>query len=414
MSQMRYLRRGGLLVAALALAGGAAAACGTAQGAAHDGAARQASDRTAGTTTASTTTAGLASAETASPAGGAGKHASMLNGVSCAGRECFAVGSWYDKPPSAHALAEVWNGTSWRLESSPDGPTDSALAGVSCASRSHGSPQATDCLAVGSPVLAMANADWRLVAKTSDLDAVSCVGSGSCVAVGAEPSGSVPLFATWNGKTLRAGRMHATPRAAQSVTVAGVSCPRPDNCIAVGNYSYGVTAQPGPSARDQVLAEQWNGRSWRLLPAVNVAHMNELTAVSCASATECTAVGSSSSGQFPLVEQWNGSTWRVESAPTVSSIGYAGLTGVSCPAAAFCVASGTYQGTPIAETWNGKKWRIAELPQPAVDNHSAQLLGVSCTSKSSCVAVGWSGSAASYAEVLIDGRWHLSATRNPA
>jgi hypothetical protein len=185
----------------------------------------------------------------------------LLAGVSCAGTECFAVGSWYDQPPAADALAEGWNGTSWRLESSPDGPTESTLAGVSCVAAGHRPSGAIDCLAVGSPVLtgAMAAGGWRLVAKTSDLDAASRATPGNCMAVGAKPSGAAPLFATWNGK----------------------------------------------------------------------------------------------------------------------------------------------------------KWRLTELPQPPVDHFSAQLTGIACASTSSCVTVGWSGNADSYAEVYANGRWRLSTTRNP-
>jgi hypothetical protein len=436
MSQMSYLRRGGLLIAALALAGGAAAAAsGAAQGAAHAGAAHAGATRQVGaarptgaarqpggasqtsTTMARALTAKAAAgtATAASTAGGAGKHASMLDGVSCAGTQCVAVGSWYDNPPIGHSLAERWNGASWQRQASPDGPTDSFLTGVSCAAVTHAAPDAIDCLAVGNLVLAEATGSWRLVAKTSNLDAVSCAKAGDCVAVGAKPTGAVPLFATWNGKTLRTGRMHAAPHTAQTVTVAGVSCVAANDCVAVGDYSYGVGAKPGPGARDRTLAEQWNGSSWRVLPTVNVSDWNELSAVSCASADNCTAVGSSES-QFALAEHWNGKTWRVEPVPSLTNpakIGYLQLTGVSCPAAKFCVATGSSNGAiPLAETWNGTKWRLARLPLRA--NQSASLSGVACASTAACVAVGTGPTANAWAEVYAHGVWKQSAAKNPA
>jgi hypothetical protein len=57
---------------------------------------------------------------------------------------------------------------------------------------------------------------------------------------------------------------------------------------------------------------------------------------------------------------------------------------------------------------------MSQLPQPPVDNYSAQLNAVSCASPAACVAVGVSGSAASYAERYAASKWRLSATQNPA
>lgn len=94
-----------------------------------------------------------------------------------------------------------------------------------------------------------------------------------------------------------------------------------------------------------------------------MSNLNKLTAVSCVTAANCTAVWTKE-GQFPFAERWNGKTWKVESVPTVSTIGYLFLTGASCPAPGFCVAAGTYQGDPVAETWNRSKWHVSLLPQP--------------------------------------------------
>jgi hypothetical protein len=369
---MRNLRGSGLLIAVLALASAAAGCGGATAGAAYGTgtspaatSAAATSASTAGPPASPTSVAGAAATTKAVPGmavpgkavsgmavsgkAGSGKHASMLNGVSCAGTLCIAVGGWYNSPPAEHTLAEMWNGTAWRLEKSPDGPRGSILAGVSCTPLSPagpGSAASASCLAVGSPVLAgAAGGPWRLISETSYLDAASCHGS-TCVAVGANPDHPQALFATWDGAALQSGTMPAPAHEAQTVTVAGVSCPAPDDCVAVGDYSYGVRAMPGPTARDKTLAEEWNGHSWRLLPTVDVSHWNSLSAVSCFSAANCTAVGWSQN-QFPLAEHWNGTTWKVEPAPTPSdpaTLGYAQLTGVSCPAAKFCVASGTFQG----------------------------------------------------------------------
>jgi hypothetical protein len=338
-----------------------------------------------------------------SPRAGA-KRADLLNGVSCVGQQCIAVGSYYYGTATSHTLVELWTGSAWRLESSPDGPTYSSLQAISC-------DPAAGCLAVGSPVIAGSGDRWRIVSLASTLDAVSCTGAGSCLAVGASMSGA-PLYASWNGRAWRTGTMHAPPQPAQSVTVAGVSCTSAANCVAVGDYSYGAEAQPSSSFRDKILAEQWNGRGWRLLPTVNVGRIDQLTGVSCTAPGDCTAVGTSAQ-QYPLAERWNGTAWRVEPVPAPGTIGYTQLTAVSCTSAISCVAAGTYQGQPIAESWNGTVWRLRRLPEPPADNYSAQLSGVACAGPAACMAVGVSGSGLSYAERYNGVSWRLTTTKNP-
>jgi len=395
---MRHLITGSRVIALLACLS-LAAGCGSAATVLPSG---------APATSAATVPAGAAPAAVvpavpaaAAPAAGA-KRADLLNGVACAGRQCIAVGGYYDGTAASRTLVELWTGSAWRLEPSPDGPRYSALQAVSC--------DPAGCLAVGSPVIAGSGGRWRLVSLASPLNAVSCA-VGSCLAVGG--TSRAPRYASWDGRAWRAAAMHAPPPPAQSVTVAGVSCPSAPDCVAVGDYSSGATAQPGGSFRDKTLAEQWNGSTWRLLPTVNVGRVDQLTAVSCPSPGACTAVGTAAQ-QYPLAERWNGTAWRAEPVPAPGSVGYTKLTAVSCPSDAWCVAVGSYQGQPVAEVWNGRTWRLQRLPEPPADNDSAQLTGVSCARPTACLAVGVSGSGRSYAEQYNGVSWRLAATQNPA
>jgi hypothetical protein len=422
-SSARLLGTGGRVIALLGLLG-LAAGCGSVPGSAAGDAAKDAAATRAAATAhpAAAGTAGVGTAGVGTAAAGAGakraagkpagisksqiiwdkehgiippvppggtavKHADLLNGVSCAGTACVAVGYYY-YGASEHNLAELWTGTAWVLEPSPKAPKDpeDGMLGV-----------------------AWSGSHWRLVAVPDGYSAVSCPAADACVAVATTTR--APVFAAWNGSTWRTGAMHPLPAKAQEFNLAGVSCTSAANCVAVGDYSYGITARPGPSYRDDTLAELWNGRSWRLLASVNVGHNSQLTAVSCAAPDDCTAVGTTQR-QDPLAEHWNGKAWRVEAMPTAGT-GYIELSGVSCPAAGFCAAAGNYQGLPVAETWNGARWRLTFLPQPPVDNHSAGLNGVSCVSPASCMAVGVGGDAGSYAERYAAGTWRLSATQNP-
>ncbi len=404
---MRLLGGGARVAAVLALAG-ATAACGTTAATSASGAAVAGTSQTG-------TPALTASVPPA-------KHGNTLNGVSCTGGTCYAVG--YTVLGSAtHTLIEAWSGGSWRQEPSPAGVLSAiscafapAVAGTVAGAAAAGAAPAARCLALGVPaLLAGSGSSWHAVTGPSGpvLVALSCPVPGSCVFVGWTAKTPVPVYATWNGKAFSVGVMHAPPHSFQSVEITGISCVSPDDCVAVGDYTYGLTGKPNPKARDQVLAERWNGRTWQLLPAVNVAHFNQFTAVSCVSATDCTAIGNSQQ-QFPLAEHWNGSTWRVEPAPIVHKTGDEFLTSISCPTARFCAATGTYQLQPVAETWNGADWRVTLLPEPPGDTVSAPLNSVACVSAARCVAVGSTlGIGLSYAEVYASGKWHLSATQNP-
>jgi hypothetical protein len=417
-----------LLIAATALTGGVSACAGAQAGTVGHPAAGHTAALASGAATASGAVAGVGAANGSGSqapgrqAAGSGKHASLLTGVSCAGTECVAVGYWYNSPPNSHTLAELWDGKSWQLQKSPDGPADSMLTGVGCDATSPvtpGTKQSIDCVAVGNLALHLdMNGHWGTLAKTAHLTAANCAAS-DCLAVGEKPSGAVPVYAYWNSRSLMQGHLQAPPHPAQAVTMAGVACLASNYCFAVGDYSYGVSARPTPGARDKTLVELMvltdsKTVKWVVRPTPNVSHWNQLTAVSCAFPVTCTAVGVSE-GRFGFAEHWNGktNTWTVQSMPSLSNPAKPGnftLSGVSCPTARFCVAVGNLNGyDPFVETWNGARWRLTMLPLTAADN--GPVTGVSCTSASSCVAVGFAGK--TYAFVYSRGRWRLTSPVNP-
>ena len=106
----------------------------------------------------------------------------------------MAVGSSYPDPSTDLTLVERWNGHAWSIVPSPNqGSGDNLLLGVSCTGPSA-------CVAVGDYVNT-SNAQQTLVESwnghgwsitpspnrgnsSNDLNAVSCSGPTSCVAVG--------------------------------------------------------------------------------------------------------------------------------------------------------------------------------------------------------------------------------------
>jgi hypothetical protein len=204
----------------------------------------------------------------------------------------------------------------------------------------------------------------------------------------------------WNGTIWR---IQAIPLPATTTELYGVSCSAVNACIAVGYY-------PG-TRHTQPLAEAWNGATWHLqaVPLPGGSAGGTFDAVSCTSPRLCTATGSNFSAAGPtLAERWNGTRWSVQPTPYPANASASHqqleLNAVSCGSATSCTASGAYApggySAYFLETWNGSSWRLVSSPHPVRFAHGA-LNGVSCA-LAGCAAVGaWSGGAVSIATLAI-------------
>ena len=174
------------------------------------------------------------------------------------------------------------------------------------------------------------------------------------------------------------------------------------SCFAVGSYV------PSGSFASQTLTERWDGSSWTVVASLNLPsqYASSLVSVSCASPTNCVAVGTD------LIEQWDGSSWSMAAGPNpVGSVDNV-LLHVSCASTTSCFAVGyvgfssTYSGAPktLIEQWDGTTWSIVPSPNPTSKfGFGDSLTGVSCTSPTSCFAVGRAGS-----DILME-RWNGTA-----
>jgi hypothetical protein len=302
-------------------------------------------------------------------------------------------------------LAERWNCTSWIIQATPNpAPGGADLGGVSC-------PSVSSCFAVGASNAGTLaehwnGTGWRIVpspnpsgAQFSFVGAVSCASASACTAAGGgdyqNSSGEfvqLSLAERWDGTrwSIQPTPNPAIPQFAFHLTALNaVSCISASGCTAVGG-SMSALSTP------VTLAERWNGANWTIQPTPNQAGAaaSGLFGVACTSSSSCVAVGGTSSpndiGGF-LAEQWNGTHWT--SLPT-PSLGPGGFMGVSCTAPSSCTAVGqTTNGSGIivtlAEHWNGTAWRIQPTPNPSGPQGSG-LGGVSCPTQSFCMAVGGS------------------------
>ena len=103
------------------------------------------------------------------------------------------------------------------------------------------------------------------------------------------------------------------------------------------------------------------------------------------------------------------------------------LTGVSCTSRTACIAvgsyyksSGGYVSWTLAERWNGTRWSILHTPKPPLAvgyPTGSELTGVSCASSTACIAIGdYADRSGQFVELVErwDGtRWSIQRTPNP-
>ena len=209
------------------------------------------------------------------------------------------------------------------------------------------------------------------------------------------------ITGTLGGVTLQAGTAAAatwsiapSPNASSSGSTSGqldaVTCVSATYCTAVGSSI-------GPYGYNPTLVESWDGSTWSIVPSPNVSSSSAsvLSGVACVSPTNCTAVGSSyyfdgtNTIYQTLVESWDGSTWSIVPSPNVSGIPDSVLKGVACVSATNCTAVGHDETQTLVEAWDGSTWSI--VPSPNVSAGIApqnQLDAVTCVSATNCTAVG--------------------------
>jgi hypothetical protein len=336
---------------------------------------------------------------------------SDLYGVTCTSTtNCVSVGK---VNTSGKTLAEQWNGTEWKVQSTPNptgyfGLKGGNLRGASCSS-------STACTAVGyyrnesgievSLAERWNGTEWAIQEMPNPIAAnaysnpysVSCISSTFCMASGTyehleESTAKLyPFTELWNGSEWKVQEPPIPSGAKHTTILSGVSCVSSTFCIANGSYvnSSGTTVP---------LAEKWNGTEWTIQTTSSPASAtySGTTRVTCRSTTECDLVGAYATSAHPQVmpyaERWNGTEWKVQETPLPSGAKAGTLAEVSCASATECIAVGDYQSSggvllPLAERWNGTEWKTQEPPNPS-GAEKAVLFGISCSGVEICTAVG--------------------------
>jgi hypothetical protein len=176
------------------------------------------------------------------------------------------------------------------------------------------------------------------------------------------------------------------------------------------NPIYGATDTLAP------LLATWNGKTLTSMkPAVPSGVTQAwFVSVSCVATTSCAAAGINAKGndQSAFLDVSGGNGWNLTKWGGPSGTTRAVLDGISCVSRSNCVAVGALASakTSVAAAlaWNGAKWAVTKVPGPGTGKMSF-FSGVSCPAAGNCTAIGQTGKPASGIGSQLAGHWNGSA-----
>jgi photosystem II stability/assembly factor-like uncharacterized protein len=230
------------------------------------------------------------------------------------------------------------------------------------------------------------------VLGTGAFNAISCITSTDCVAVGGDNNlDAVAAFSSdggtsWSESTVPSGLPQLN----------ALDCSNDSNCVAVGEGDVATSTDGGVT---------WISHT---IPTANTT----LLGVSCSTSSTCVSVGVSPGNNGPysgqlLYSSNAGDTWSVPELPA-----YVGALGsVDCPSSTFCVAV----GASILESNDGGQTWTASF----VNGGTGVLRTVSCASTLDCVGIGsnpmgiTNSSAQAYEILTTDGGSSWTSVNTP-
>jgi hypothetical protein len=317
--------------------------------------------------------------------------------------DCWAVG-YSDVGNGYSTLIERWNGSVWKIVSSPNNSGNNIFYGVTCTST-------LDCWAVGTywdyqglfqrTLIEHWNGDmWNIVSSPNRglssppidvLVGVACISASECWAAGTNDDRNgfgQTLIERWDGASWT---IVDSPNPGGSNSLFAVTCAspsQPEECWAVGQTVTGLGA-------GQTLVEKWDGGIWSIVSSPNSGGWNDLRGVTCASQGDCWAIGDYSgvTNEQTLIEHWNGISWDIVSSPNTSTMQDNYLIAVACVSARDCWAVGYHENgkgvfQTLIEHWDGNFWTIVSSPNPSGAPDS-EFRGVTCASTAECWAAGY-------------------------
>src|SRR5579883_3298709 len=206
-----------------------------------------------------------------------GSSDNLLFGVTAiASNDVWAVGYYQDEAASFHTLIEHWDGTSWKVVSSPN---------------------------IGS--------------SNNLLYAITALSASNVVAVGQYLNTSGPgeaLIEQWNGT--RWSVVSSPKTGSASNVLFGITATSTGNLWAAGEIE-------SDSKPLQTLTEQQNGTRWSIVSSPNAGSAdNKLFGISAISNSSIWAAGNyldKAGNAQTLIEYWNGARWLIMHSPSPGS-----------------------------------------------------------------------------------------------
>jgi hypothetical protein len=250
---------------------------------------------------------------------------------------------------------------------------------------------------------------------TDEFSDVAATSSANAWIVGDSHIGRAPvrtLIARWNGRTWqRVPSPNAAGRRTSSFLNA-VAASSPRSAWAVGESNV---------KNISTLIEQWNGRSWKLVPSFTPNPKRDfsfLDDVAARTRSDAWAVGfviiGPGSNSRTLIEHWNGASWQQVPSPSITNghgdqvqNGLGGVTVIS-PSNVWAVGDyiiGSNSPQTLIEHWNGTKWSIVPSPDPLGTASPAELNDIAAISRTDMFAVGGLGDTFAPTQTMIQ-RWN--------
>ena len=235
-------------------------------------------------------------------------------------------------------------------------------------------PPSTAAPSPAPPVAPIVWSKTPVTGPIGPLVAISCSSATRCLAVGGSSAQASPAAMLLSGAS-----WSTVPPPADAGKFTGVSCPTPSTCVVVDDATFshnGTVENPAAFIRTD---SAWLPQA---LPAIAGFSLPvyHLTAVSCAGALYCVAVGAAGSG--PVIVTYSGAAWVLGRVPA----GVGALDAVACAKPGYCTAVGSAAGNglvPVVISESSGSWAVRPIPAGLYT-----LNGVSCPSVSDCTAVG--------------------------
>jgi hypothetical protein len=292
-----------------------------------------------------------------------------LGGVAAvSATDVWAVGSLSSHQVRPTTLIERWNGTQWSLVRNPNpGPFSDTLNGVAAIS-------ATEVWAVGESVTATNTTQplierwdgtaWRVGsspvpagATASHFSAITRIpGTSQLWAVGSArigppPAGMLgffqPLIERWDGASWHIIPSPTLPSRTDGSSLNSVVALSATDAWAVGDYTV--------SEHTYALIAHWDGSAWKLVAgpdSVTSLTLASLGSVAAAGSHDVRAVGhtyTTDGVRRPWLIQWNGATWQVVPTPQPSGAIDSELNSIATDGAGGFWIVGSYRETLLVD-----------------------------------------------------------------